>query len=401
MRKLTQEISQQRPLDAVLPDDIKTVYLPCRVIRKNHATPENVVQLRKELDELLLEYDLIVFDSNELLKLSNIDNVHRFFDGYHNRNKVIWIIGDAQGRALNYYRNFCNDYGYEPLNLLPFNMCQFLHQPMLLGRKLDFEIYNRNKKFNCFVYGMRSHRHILVADIYMNNLNEHGYITYGDPRVNESAHSGIFSEHPERVKSFYRDNASMFPLTIDENCHDFKNRCTWSYELFNCVEDSYLTVCTESFYSSYEDLSDSDLEKLYKREHMTDRQSLEGLFPGNSCVSEKCFRPFHTGTLGLFHTTPNTLDVLRSFYDIFDDIIDHSYDTIVNDELRHQAFMKEFKRLCDLPNSEWQKIYKETLDRRIQNFETRITTLDSILKNEHKYVHYAFSMDLLNKYIGR
>ena len=113
-------------------------------------------------------------------------------------------------------------------------------------------------------------------------------------------------------------------------------------------------------------------------------------------MTEKSYRPFLTGTLGLHYTTSGVLDRLRENYDIFDDIIDHSYDLVEDDEQRHEVFMIELKRLCNLSMSEWQDIYERTLARRIQNNKTYASCKNISCKG----VFYTQPLEVLYEFLS-
>ena len=54
-------------------------------------------------------------------------------------------------------------------------------------------------------------------------------------------------------------------------------------------------------------------------------------------------------------------------YDVFDDIIDHSYD--FNDNNRINLLKKEIVRLCSISDKEWSQLLFEMLPRLIYNHE--------------------------------
>jgi hypothetical protein len=62
--------------------------------------------------------------------------------------------------------------------------------------------------------------------------------------------------------------------------------------------------------------------------------------------SEKIFRALQTPRPWILFCSPGSVDVLRSAgFDVMDDVVDHSYDEIVNVEQRLQAIITELKKL--------------------------------------------------------
>ena len=62
--------------------------------------------------------------------------------------------------------------------------------------------------------------------------------------------------------------------------------------------------------------------------------------------SEKIFRALQTPRPWILFCSPGSVAILRSAgFDVMDDVVDHSYDEIVNVEQRLQAIIKELKKL--------------------------------------------------------
>jgi len=102
-------------------------------------------------------------------------------------------------------------------------------------------------------------------------------------------------------------------------------------------------------------------------------------------VSEKSIKPFLTEQLAIFIGGVNTVENLRRLgLDVFDDYIDHSYDTEPDPVLR----LKKIKELmCNLALLDWDKIYYETKQRRIYNRNfllsgSLFSNFQKILKNK-------------------
>lgn len=66
-------------------------------------------------------------------------------------------------------------------------------------------------------------------------------------------------------------------------------------------------------------------------------------------ITEKSLIPFHFGQLPIFLATEGHIKKLKKLYgfDVFDDIIDHSYDSIIDPKERLYKLLDEIKRLND------------------------------------------------------
>lgn len=365
-----------------IPDSIDLGYYAASYARKCDPSLKDLVL--EDLDKLLSKHDYVLLLTNELLKREDMENMHFLLDDYHKRSKIVYMISSGTTETVEHYHAWCEYKGYQPIKVFVFNHCQILKQPnkiLNFPERISLDNYQRSKIFNCFNYGIRLHRTQIIADIFLNNLDKLGYVTYGDSDLPAYIEAGI-PNCKQRILDFYNQNKRMFPLTLD-NPHDFKDRCDWTSEIWNAVNDSFLSVCVESFYYDLHNTTINDLDIG------THHNTYGGLFPYNKCITEKCFRPMATGTLGIFHTTYNTLDLLRHNYDIFDDIIDHSYDNEIDPEKRHDIFMEEFKRLAHIPHATWKQIYKENLDRRRTNFSLRLETFSAMKLNMIANVHFA------------
>ena len=57
-------------------------------------------------------------------------------------------------------------------------------------------------------------------------------------------------------------------------------------------------------------------------------------------------------------------------FDVFDNIIDHNYDNILNDTDRYNAFIQEALRLAQIKQKEWSNILESNKGRLIHNLNT-------------------------------
>jgi hypothetical protein len=88
-------------------------------------------------------------------------------------------------------------------------------------------------------------------------------------------------------------------------------------------------------------------------------------------LTEKTWQPILAGQLFMVWGNPGIITHLRNLgVDVFDDIIDHEYDTISDHRTRLQYIHKELNRLSLL---NWQQIYRDTNKRRQDNSDSFVT----------------------------
>jgi len=104
--------------------------------------------------------------------------------------------------------------------------------------------------------------------------------------------------------------------------------------------------------------------------------------------SEKTFKSISWLQPFVMFAERYSVQALREMgYDVFDDFIDHSYDSIADPIERMTATFLEVTRLCDISHDDWLKIYTQITDRLVNNrkhlltCEERSTVLLNIKNN--------------------
>ena len=85
-------------------------------------------------------------------------------------------------------------------------------------------------------------------------------------------------------------------------------------------------------------------------------------------ITEKSFKPFYYFQIPIFLATYNHVKMIRNEYefDLFDDLIDHSYDDEIDDIKRFHMVLNEIKRLSNM-KEEICKYYKNNINRILHN----------------------------------
>jgi len=102
-------------------------------------------------------------------------------------------------------------------------------------------------------------------------------------------------------------------------------------------------------------------------------------------ITEKSFRPFYHYQLPIFVASHHHIKHLKETYglDMFDDVINHSYDEVINDRDRLFKIIEEIKRL-----NENKGVIKEFYRNNYERFEKNKIIIYNILKNTDDYLFF-------------
>lgn len=185
----------------------------------------------------------------------------------------------------------------------------------------------RNILFTCYNRQPRANRVLLINEICKQDLYKKGVISCG-------YHDARFKYYEDLVEEKYID---LFPMQLEDSTiytnHSINDEvCNQS--ITNEQLNSFINVISESS-------SDCNILPL-------DKDSWTSPF-----FTEKTAKAFICHNIPLFYATRLYVKQLRDLnFDVFDDFIDHSYDTEINPIRRVEKLTKELKRLCSLPKSE-------------------------------------------------
>jgi hypothetical protein len=234
--------------------------------------------------------------------------------------------------------------------------------------------FNENKKgkfFLCHNRSAKPHRYSILTLLKNENIiNDVNWsLVSGFQCTNELFFSQIFTKEDTKK---YKEDIKYF-TSIDVKKSDYESEENWfnpnTHEInveelphwmripekVETFENSYVNIVTESSYL------DSELVV-----HIT----------------EKSFRPFYFYQLPIFVASHNHIKYLKEIYgfDMFEDIINHSYDDVVDHRNRLFAIFEEIKRL----NENKEKI-KEFYRKNYDRFEKNKNIIFDILKNTDDY----------------
>lgn len=207
----------------------------------------------------------------------------------------------------------------------------------ILGKYTDkspLELDTRKLYIN-FNRRHRSHRLALLMLLYKNDLLELGYNSF-DHTLENYNNSYLKSVVDFKDIDFpdCEEMSKLFPLHIDTN--NFKPNLAYTnpQSIKPYMLDSLISLVTETNYLKNEP----------------------------RFLTEKCFKPIAYQQPFIMVSAPNTLTFLRELgYKTFDNVIDESYDTEINDSLRLIKIVNEIKRLSLLTNKELLSFKQEAL----------------------------------------
>ena len=195
--------------------------------------------------------------------------------------------------------------------------------------------HKRSTKFVCLNKAPRAHRVRLVEEILSRGIEKQGIVSCGYDSINV-----------DYSKICIKGLEHKFPLQIETN-ERITNDDDVNQTLSNFNEESFITVVAET-----------SCEQI---DHPLMRGGCDKIF-----ITEKTLKAFITGTFPLILAPKNAVEHLRSRgFDMFDDIIDHSYDNYADPNIKIKMIVDELEKLLQMDISQLKELhdsYKGRLD---------------------------------------
>jgi len=188
----------------------------------------------------------------------------------------------------------------------------------------------------------RWERYQIVKGLLDRNLESYGKITYG---------SGVedWERESRLLETFVTpEYAHLFPMTIDADVVDIDG----GFDVSHAITGALFNVVTESSFDYQPDIPN--------------------YLPGQTLptLSEKTYKCFIMGQIPLLVAPPHTVQVIREFgFDVFDDLVNHSYDLETNPAARIHQVANEIEKWCNKPLTELVQLKQELKPRFINNLE--------------------------------
>ena len=303
------------PDPANLEDDITTVY---SIIKKHNDYDVIVFASATEI----FDYEYMKMLTHNAHYVNNFKHILFYDNGYNSSNPITeW--GPIN---VHHIQNTVTKLIVRTLDRQKYNANEHIikDKNKVIGPDYVYYIDNmltsqeRNIKFVCLNKAPRVHRVRLVEEIVHRNLHNQGIVSCGYDSIKF-----------DYSKICLHKLQHLFPLQVEttERITD-DNDVNQSLSTFN--EESFITVVAET-----------SCEQV-------DHPLMRGGF-GKIFITEKTLKAFITGTFPLILAPKHAIQHLRDRgFDMFDDIIDHSYDNCADPNIKVKMIVDQLENLLKL-----------------------------------------------------
>ena len=335
-----------------------------KVYEKTSLLNEDVIKCFKECDNLRIMYITEHEPDDEIGFITLVDYLRK--KGIENDR--IYVMNNNSNLEL-LKAKYNTNINVRTLKFIPFSC--------ILAFDVIKSEYNPNKAgkfFMCHNKGPKIHRILLLSLFRKMNLLDNINWSYIPPyRV----HTGIrnFIEHFNISDLYPILDDLEYIIKLNIKVGDYEKNRNWFNEAYKefsvqlpmhvlipedreTLENSYVNIVTESSYLN------SNINVVH--------------------ITEKSIRPFYFHQIPIILATPNHVKTLREKFnlDMFDDIVDHSYDNEFDDKKRIFILANEIERLDENKESIIE-FYKNNK----QRFEDNKNKILKILSDREDY-HY-------------
>ncbi len=284
---------------------------------------------------------LKAYDKFLATRILNGENIH-FFQTNSEFGKLLSKVDDASPAAKKLNCGYFHDFYYRFLQLAAE---QNLSE---LGRaNLAAPFKTRSARFLSFNGAPRPHRIALVAELIRRASKHPAIITFGGLTNGKFPVDGM----REQSAAQYQDTAKFIPLLDTYEFHTDANTQKLSPELAfeidpHLYERAVCSVVSETEWSAGE----------------------------VTRFTEKTIKPLLMGHPFFVFGNPKTISTLRDTYgfDVFGDILDHSYDEILHPVERFKAALASLDQFFHRRNAKHYYVLRERIESNIQKFEGQL-----------------------------
>lgn len=286
----------------------------------------------------------------------------------NNKESVFVIIFSAEGHAYREFRQIVNKLVDES-RMIPKNIC--IHSSALVDsddspvhligtisnlvghtvHHLDLDparFFNVMQKpahhYVCLNRLHRWERAAVVQDLFDRDLAQYGKISYASGSDDEV--------NIERVREVFKpEYRSMLPLLLDKEQVDYES----GFKVNNPnITKALFNIVTESAYEHPNVLNNPYISTIVAQH--------------TAGITEKTFKAFVLGQVPILVAPKGTVAACRKLgFDMYDDVVDHSYDGEPNPRLRLKLIVNEVERLCKTYTIDDLSSLKKTLELRQDN----------------------------------
>ena len=335
----------------------KEIFQKCHLIQKHTGINGAILYSRNEvIDDDLLDvfyFTCQLYKINYVgiydCRMNNHSDQYEFF--FKNMPITIPLIKGNVLRLIVRETKDINETGkYKEHNDF-MKKTSFYHEPRYYY--IDVEPVPPEEKdilFTCLNREPRTHRVLLVNELLKQGLGNKGVISCGYKEADYPYHDFVEKEFLD-----------LFPMELEDRTvytnpdvnNDICNSNFTDWQL-----RSFVNIVSESSCDWH----------IMKKEGWS-----------QTFFTEKTAKAFIAHNLPIFFNTYKYVEKLRSFgFDVFDDIIDHSYDLEKNPFKKIQMIVSECKRLIELPKQELIEILETTFDRHERNIRVLLNHVNEL-----------------------
>jgi hypothetical protein len=333
------------------------------VVDQSFINLKQINKIEKIKNRLLNDdnFNLLIYSAHESLDRSNLIFLKNIFDEYKFNNKKIYLVNNGSNLnelQIKYNTNF-NVYS---LNILSNNKIG----DMIHSTDGFFKKNKSGKFFMTFNKEDKTHRYGLLMLLKKHNLLEQtnwSFLPTNKSIINSDRLKKIMNEDTVTTLS----NEIEYFKNLEYKFSDYESQTEFNIgivieltmgENIKNYENSYVNLTTESVFDEREELI-----------HIT----------------EKSYKPFYYYQFPLIMASENHIKKMKELYDLdfYEDVIDYSYDSVINDEERFKLYFNEILRINDNKQM-FIEFYNNNQHRFEQNKQKVIKIMD-LLHNDYKY----------------
>jgi len=281
-----------------------------------------------------------LFDNlSEGFQYNVVDKIHRIaniLQGQIDSKNIIYLTSSV-GAEKTYENIFIQNSSKwkNKISIISTHSFQFFTQKsssaLMFNDLIKYEIKEKSKDFLCFNKVPRGHRIKLLENVLKNNLLDRTYYSFeGGPNW--------LDRLPDSVNTnTIKLNKQMFPIRLNITS-ERTNPAMLEDDDIKYFDNSYFSVVTESVFYPVDPNFGLNYYTLYD----------------NFFITEKTFKCFPAMHPFIVLARPGILAELKKLgYKTFSPMIDETYDTISDNDLRFETIWQEINRLLQKTPEEW------------------------------------------------
>lgn len=209
--------------------------------------------------------------------------------------------------------------------------------------------YEPTHHFVCLNRAPAWQRAKIVEMILDQNLDQFGAVSYATSLNSQGVK--MLGTHPDDQYLFPMKYRDRLPLLVDREKVTIEQGFAIDHDQ---IKRAFINVITETGYGCHPEMP-------------YERQGIQ-----HASLTEKTYKCFVMGQIPLWLSAMNTVKWARELgFDVFDDIVDHSYDQEPDPAARIPLVAAELSRLCHTHSvDDLQKLHKQLVPRFKKNYQT-------------------------------